>query len=94
MMASPAFRVLSLSARRVLDRLEIELAHHGGQDNGEAAGDLSNTFTSTEFIATQSVLEFGNARRLGLSRSRNGDVRATLNSGRRTFSGSPTNRRG
>ena len=35
MMASPAFRVLSLSARRVLDRLEIELAHHGGQDNGK-----------------------------------------------------------
>jgi hypothetical protein len=34
MLESPAFRVLSLSARRVLDRLEIELAHHGGQDNG------------------------------------------------------------
>ena len=33
MLESPAFRVLSLSARRVLDRLEIELAHHGGQDN-------------------------------------------------------------
>ena len=28
------FRELSLSARRVLDRLEIELAHHGGTDNG------------------------------------------------------------
>lgn len=34
MLELPAFRVLSLSARRVLDRLEIELAHHGGQDNG------------------------------------------------------------
>ena len=34
MLESPAFRVLSLSARRVLDRLEIELAHHGGMDNG------------------------------------------------------------
>ena len=33
MLELPAFRVLSLSARRVLDRLEIELAHHGGQDN-------------------------------------------------------------
>jgi hypothetical protein len=31
---SPAFRVLSLSGHRVLARLEIELAHHGGQDNG------------------------------------------------------------
>jgi hypothetical protein len=35
MLESPAFRVLSLSARRILDRLEIELAHHGGQDNGK-----------------------------------------------------------
>jgi hypothetical protein len=34
MMESPAFRVLSHSARRILDRLEIEIAHHGGNDNG------------------------------------------------------------
>src|SRR3974390_676531 len=34
MLESPAYRTLSLSARRVLDRVEIELAHHGGQDNG------------------------------------------------------------
>jgi hypothetical protein len=34
MLESPAFRVLSLSARRILDRIEIELAHHGGRDNG------------------------------------------------------------
>jgi hypothetical protein len=34
MMQSPAFRVLSLAARRVLDRIEIELAQHGGKDNG------------------------------------------------------------
>ena len=34
MLESPPFRELSLSARRVLDRLEIELAHHGGTDNG------------------------------------------------------------
>lgn len=31
MLESPSHRVLSLSARRVLDRLEIELAHHGGK---------------------------------------------------------------
>ena len=35
MLESHAFRELSLSARRVLDRLEIELAHHGGMDNGK-----------------------------------------------------------
>jgi hypothetical protein len=34
MLEAPPFRALSLSARRVLDRLEIELAHHGGMDNG------------------------------------------------------------
>lgn len=34
MLESPTFQALSLSARRVLDRLEIELAHHGGMDNG------------------------------------------------------------
>ena len=34
MLESPAYRVLSLSAHRVLDRLEVELAHHGGHDNG------------------------------------------------------------
>lgn len=34
MLESPAWRVLSLSARRIIDRLEIEHAHHGGNDNG------------------------------------------------------------
>lgn len=34
MLESPAFRVLSLSARRVLDRVEVEMGHHGGTDNG------------------------------------------------------------
>lgn len=34
MLEAPAYRVLSLSARRVIDHVEIELAHHGGNDNG------------------------------------------------------------
>jgi hypothetical protein len=34
MLESPAWCVLSLSARRVIERLEIELAAHGGNDNG------------------------------------------------------------
>lgn len=34
MLRSSAFKVLSLSARRLLDRLEIELANHGGTNNG------------------------------------------------------------
>jgi DNA-binding transcriptional MocR family regulator len=34
MLESPAYRVLSLHAQRVLARLEIEHAHHAGNDNG------------------------------------------------------------
>jgi hypothetical protein len=34
MLESPAYRALSLSALRVITRIEIELAHHGGTDNG------------------------------------------------------------
>ena len=35
MLESPAYRALSLSAHRVLSRIEIELGHHGGADNGK-----------------------------------------------------------
>jgi hypothetical protein len=35
MLESPAFAVLSLAAHRALARIEIELAHHGGTDNGK-----------------------------------------------------------
>jgi hypothetical protein len=35
MMESPAFRALSLSAHRVIARIRIELANHGGKDNGK-----------------------------------------------------------
>jgi len=35
MLESPAMRVLSLADRRILDRIEIEHAHHGGADNGK-----------------------------------------------------------
>jgi hypothetical protein len=35
MLESPAYSVMSLSGHRLLSRLEIELAHHGGHDNGK-----------------------------------------------------------
>jgi hypothetical protein len=35
LLRSPAYRVLSLSGHRVLARIEIELADHGGKDNGQ-----------------------------------------------------------
>jgi hypothetical protein len=34
MLESPAYQALSLSARKVLERLEIEFAGHGGTENG------------------------------------------------------------
>jgi hypothetical protein len=34
MLASPAYRALTVSAHRVISRIEIELGHHGGNDNG------------------------------------------------------------
>ncbi len=37
MIESPPYRALSLSAHRVLARLEIELAHNAGEKNGELA---------------------------------------------------------
>ena len=43
MLRSPAFCVLSLTGRRILDRLEIEHAAHGGRDNGK----LPVTFSMT-----------------------------------------------
>jgi len=35
MLEGPAYRVMSLSAHRLLDRLEIEYGHHAGRDNGK-----------------------------------------------------------
>jgi hypothetical protein len=35
MLESPAYQTLSLSGHRVISRIEIELAAHGGNDNGK-----------------------------------------------------------
>src|SRR5260370_30095281 len=35
MLEAPAWRVMSLSAHRVVDRIDIELRHHGGKENGD-----------------------------------------------------------
>jgi hypothetical protein len=35
MLESPAYRVLSLTAHRVLSRIEVEFGHHAGRDNGK-----------------------------------------------------------
>jgi DNA-binding transcriptional MocR family regulator len=35
MLESPGYRVLTRSAHQVMSRIEIELRHHGGRDNGK-----------------------------------------------------------
>jgi hypothetical protein len=45
MLESPAYRVLSRSAHMVIARVEIELGHHGGNDNGRLP------ITTEDFIA-------------------------------------------
>jgi len=47
MLESFAYRALSLSARKVLDRLEIEFAHHGGENGGQN-GKLIATYDDFE----------------------------------------------
>jgi hypothetical protein len=45
MLESPAYRVLSRSAHMAISRVEIELAHHGGNDNDQLI------VTTEDFIA-------------------------------------------
>jgi hypothetical protein len=45
MLESPAYRVLSRSAHMVISRVEIELGHHAGNDNGRLP------ITTEDFIA-------------------------------------------
>jgi hypothetical protein len=47
MLESPAYCVLSRSAHMIVSRLEIELAHHGGNDNGRLA------------VTTEDFVKFG-----------------------------------
>jgi hypothetical protein len=51
MLESPANRVLSLSAKRGLERLEIELARHGGKS--EENGRLPCTFDHPRGLAAK-----------------------------------------
>jgi hypothetical protein len=80
MMESPAYRALSLSAHRVIARIRIELAHHGGRDNGK----LPVTFQDFEKFgihrhsiapAIREAEALGWIRTTQLGRSGNGEFR-------------------
>ena len=88
MLRSPAWRVLSLSARRVLDRVEIEMGDHGGTDNGRLPVTFLVISSGTEFSGTQSAQPSAKPLPLAsfLSPSRAAPV--MLNGGHRTASGS------
>jgi hypothetical protein len=45
MLESPAYRALSVSGHLVVSRIEIELGHHGGNDNGRLP------VTTDDFVA-------------------------------------------
>ena len=47
MLESPAYRALSRTAHLVISRIEVELAHHGGNDNGRLP------------VTTDQFVEFG-----------------------------------
>jgi hypothetical protein len=81
MMESVAFRVMSHSARRVLDRLEIEHAHHGGHDSGALPvtfNDFANYGIDRHAIApaVREVEALGFARVTERGRAGNADFRS------------------
>lgn len=59
MLRSPAMRAVGLTGRRILDRIEIELANHGGRDNGK----LPVTFADLKIteLAAETTLRVASA---------------------------------
>ena len=83
MLESPAYRTLSLSAHRVISRIEIELARHGGHDNGR----LPVTKTLLACTTMPWRRQSGKPKRLVSSASPSAVAAATRSTGSRTFSG-------
>jgi len=69
LLQNPGWRILNLSARRVLDRLVIEHLNHGGQNNGK----LPVTYQIKQALTDLTALGFIKITRPG--RSGNADFR-------------------
>jgi hypothetical protein len=67
MLESPAYRVLSGSAQRVISRIEVELAHHGGNDNGRLP-DTTDDFVEYGMHRTSVAPAIREAEALGFIR--------------------------
>jgi hypothetical protein len=82
MLRAPAFCVLSLTGHRILARIEIELANHGGRDNGKLPvtfADLRNFGTSNRDDIARGIREvcaLGFVELTRPGRAGNGEFRA------------------
>jgi hypothetical protein len=86
MMEAPSWSVLSLAARLVLDRIEIEHAHHGGNDNGRLPVTFDQ-FVEYGVHRHSSAPLYENCALSATSRSQNVAEQATENGGDRTCFG-------
>ena len=88
MLESPAYRALSLSAHRLLSRIEVELAHHGGKDNGKLPVTFKD-FDNTASTDTPLRRPYGKRRRWASFRLPSGAAPGMRSTARRICSGSP-----
>ena len=78
MLESPAYRALSRASRLVISRIEVELARHGGNDNGRLPARPTSS-SSSGCTVVRSPPPYGKPRRLDLSASPNAGVVGTRN---------------
>ena len=85
MLEAPAYRVAQSSARRVIERIEIELGHHGGKDNGRliVTYDVFESYGIDRHAIAPAIRE---AELLALSKSRNTGGQAMRSGAPRTLS--------
>jgi hypothetical protein len=88
MMESPAYRALSIHAHRILSRLEIEHAYHGGNENGRLPVTYA-TSSNMAFAVTLSFQRYENYRHSDLFRSPSTAAPATPSGVAPIISGSP-----
>jgi hypothetical protein len=62
LLESPAYRTLSRSGHMVISRIEIELSHHGGNDNGRPP------------VTTEDFVQYGMHRRVIRVRAFAGEI--------------------
>jgi hypothetical protein len=77
MLESPAYRALSQAAHMVIARIEIELGHHGGNDNGRLPVTFEH-FVESGIYRNGVAAAIREAEALGFIRVTERDAAATL----------------